>query len=96
MTNSTFEDLGVNEPLCRALEDIGYETPTPIQAESITSLLDGCDLLGVARTGTGKTAAFALPMLQHLHENPQDGNRRGVVRSLVLAPTERVLERPEA
>ena len=61
-----FSDLGLNEILLRALEHEGYETPTPIQAQAIPSLLQGRDLLGVAQTGTGKTAAFALPILQRL------------------------------
>ena len=63
---TTFTDLGLPAPLLKALAAEGYETPTPIQAQSIPHLLKGSDLLGVAQTGTGKTAAFALPMLTHL------------------------------
>ena len=59
-----FTDLGLAEILLRALTHEGYETPTPIQAQAIPSLLQGRDLLGIAQTGTGKTAAFALPILQ--------------------------------
>jgi ATP-dependent RNA helicase DeaD len=65
-TDVLFHDLGLNEPLHRALEDAGYETPSPIQSESIPHLLTGGDLLGQAQTGTGKTAAFALPLLSRL------------------------------
>ena len=63
---TTFNDLQLSEPLLRALTAEGYEKPTPIQAQSIPSLLAGKDLLGIAQTGTGKTAAFALPILQRL------------------------------
>ena len=59
---TTFSDLNLSEPLLRALTAEGYEKPTPIQAQSIPSLLAGRDLLGIAQTGTGKTAAFALPI----------------------------------
>jgi ATP-dependent RNA helicase RhlB len=82
----TFADLGLSEPLLRALSAANYATPTPIQARSIPALLSGRDVLGVAQTGTGKTAAFALPVLQLLAEK----NERPVSRSpraLVLAPT---------
>ena len=63
---TTFNDLQLSEPLLRALAAEGYEKPTPIQAQSIPSLIAGKDLLGIAQTGTGKTAAFALPILQKL------------------------------
>ena len=61
-----FEELPLANPLQRAVRAVGYETPTPIQERSIPSLLEGKDLLGIAQTGTGKTAAFALPILQRL------------------------------
>ncbi len=80
---ATFADLGLRPDLLRALSDLGYEEPTPIQRAAIPPLLQGSDLLGQAATGTGKTAAFALPLLQRL---PSD--RRGVDPvALVLAPT---------
>ena len=66
--NLTFNDLGLAEPLLRALAAANYTTPTPIQAQAIPALLDGRDMLGLAQTGTGKTAAFALPILQQLAE----------------------------
>ena len=66
MSNVSFADLGLAEPLLRALEAAKYTVPTPIQARTIPALLQGRDVLGIAQTGTGKTAAFALPILQHL------------------------------
>jgi ATP-dependent RNA helicase RhlE len=86
MTNKTFSELGLTEALVRAVETCGYTVPTPIQAQSIPHLLEGCDLLGIAQTGTGKTAAFTLPMLQWLAEAP-DRPRPGYPRALVLTPT---------
>ena len=81
-----FEDLPLANPLQRAVRAVGYETPTPIQEKSIPSLLEGKDLLGIAQTGTGKTAAFALPILQKLLES---GNFRSpkTCRALILLPT---------
>ena len=61
---TTFAELGLSPPLIESLTALGYEEPTPIQREAIPPLLDGRDLLGQAATGTGKTAAFALPLLQ--------------------------------
>jgi ATP-dependent RNA helicase RhlE len=81
-----FSDLGLAEVLLRALQQEGYVHPTPIQAQAIPSLLQGRDLLGIAQTGTGKTAAFALPILDRLLRDKQRPAPRGV-RALVLAPT---------
>jgi len=86
VSNVSFADLGLAEPLLRALDAAGYTVPTPIQARTIPALLQGRDVLGIAQTGTGKTAAFALPVLQHLsgfRERPQPKHPR----ALVLAPT---------
>ena len=69
MTDISFADLGLSEPLLRALNATGYTHPTPIQARTIPALLEGRDVLGIAQTGTGKTAAFALPILQRLAED---------------------------
>ena len=66
----SFESLGLTPALVRALAERNYTAPTPIQAEAIPHVLNGHDLLGGAQTGTGKTAAFVLPMLQRLHESP--------------------------
>ena len=66
---SNFESLGLSDKLLRAIKNEGYESPTPVQALAIPLLLKGRDVLGVAQTGTGKTAAFALPILQKLLAN---------------------------
>lgn len=82
----TFDQLNLQEPLLKALKETGYTTPTPIQEQSIPVVLQQKDLLGCAQTGTGKTAAFAIPVLQLLNSQPiQRGNRP--VRALVLTPT---------
>ena len=86
MTVSTFAELGLAERLLRALEDAQYVTPTPIQRRAIPLLLDGLDLLGIAQTGTGKTAAFTLPLLQNLDEDGIEACPRST-RALILAPT---------
>ncbi len=83
---TTFTDLGLAAPLLRALDEAGYTTPTPIQAQAIPTVLAGQDLLGIAQTGTGKTAAFSLPILHTL--NAKGGRPpRGGCRALVLSPT---------
>ncbi|ONG42829.1 RNA helicase [Pseudoroseomonas deserti] len=81
-----FASLGLAEPLLRALEAEGYSTPTPIQAQAIPLVLQGRDLLGIAQTGTGKTAAFALPLLHHLADRKAPAPRGGF-RALILSPT---------
>ena len=65
----TFEELKLIDPILKALKEEGYTNPTPIQAQAIPSLLQGKDLLGCAQTGTGKTAAFAIPILQLLYND---------------------------
>ena len=86
MTPTSFEELALAAPIKRALAELNYSTPSPIQAQSIPILLEGRDLLGIAQTGTGKTAAFSLPILDALHNNPQRPRRRSA-RVLVLTPT---------
>ena len=86
VTNPDFAALGVSEPLLRALEAENYHTPTPIQTQAIPPLLAGRDVVGIAQTGTGKTAAFALPIVQRLSETPGSGGAGGA-RALILAPT---------
>lgn len=83
---TSFSDLGLAEPIQKALADEGYTTPTPIQAKSIPPVLEGHDLLGIAQTGTGKTAAFALPILHRLASDRRRPPRKGC-RVLVLSPT---------
>ena len=83
---SYFTDLGLAEPILRALGAKGYADPTPIQRQAIPALLEGRDLLGIAQTGTGKTAAFSLPSLHRLAADPQP-RRNAACRMLVLSPT---------
>ncbi|GAB2682347.1 DEAD/DEAH box helicase [Thalassiella azotivora] len=87
-TSTSFDDLGLRPELLRALTALGYEEPTPIQREAVPALLTGTDLLGQAATGTGKTAAFALPVLHRLAaERGSDGRRERDPFGLVLVPT---------
>jgi len=81
-----FSNLGLAEPIQRALAEKGYEQPTPIQLQAIPPVMEGRDLCGIAQTGTGKTAAFALPSLHHLINSPRP-RAPGACRMLVLAPT---------
>lgn len=81
-----FESLKLIDPILKALQEEGYKSPTPIQEESIPILLEGTDLLGCAQTGTGKTAAFAIPILQLLYEN-RDQNRKRKIKALIVTPT---------
>jgi len=83
---TSFQELGLAAPIAQALTEEKYETPTPIQAQSIPHTLKGRDLVGIAQTGTGKTAAFALPILNHLSKNRFRPERRHC-RVLVLSPT---------
>ena len=77
-----FNELGINAPILKALSEVGYKAPTPIQQQAMPPVLAGRDLLGCAQTGTGKTAAFAVPILQRL-----SGQKGHGVRALVLTPT---------
>lgn len=83
----TFKDLDIVEPILKALEVKGYTNPTPIQEQSIPILLDGNDLLGCAQTGTGKTAAFSIPIIQNLYLDPPAKGRGRKVRALIVTPT---------
>ena len=86
MNSVDFSSLGLAEPLLRALAAENYLVPTPIQAQAIPLILSGRDVLGLAQTGTGKTAAFGLPLLQHLSKE-RKGNIPNAPRALILAPT---------
>ncbi|MCI0621640.1 MAG: DEAD/DEAH box helicase [Acidobacteria bacterium] len=86
----SFDQLGLTEELARAVERLGFETPTPIQAQAIPSILEGRDVVGTAQTGTGKTAAFTLPLLQRL------GQPTGRVRALILTPTRELAQQVES
>ena len=86
MNQNDFDSLQIGGKFLRALKDVGYTKPTPIQFMSIPHLLGGKDFLGVAQTGTGKTAAFALPLLQRLDEDASSASPKQP-RALILAPT---------
>lgn len=81
----SFTTLGLIEPLCRAVHELGYNEPSPIQAQAIPAILGGRDVLASAQTGTGKTASFVLPLLQQLSNKPRAKNNR--TKALILAPT---------
>ena len=81
MTTVKFEDLQINDNIKRAVIEMGFEEPSPIQAQSIPVILSGKDVIGQAQTGTGKTAAFSIPILEMV--NPEDKN----LQALVLCPT---------
>jgi len=85
----SFDSLGLSEPLVRAVHELGYTTPTPIQTQAIPAVLNGGDLLAGAQTGTGKTAGFTLPILQRLNSMPANTSASGkrAVRALILTPT---------
>jgi Superfamily II DNA and RNA helicases len=83
----TFKELNLINPILHAIKEEGYETPSPIQARAIPLLLEGKDLLGCAQTGTGKTAAFAIPILQTLYKNRMNSKTKRTVKALILTPT---------
>jgi len=87
--STTFASFGLAEPILRAVDELGYREPTPIQAQAIPIVMQGRDVMGAAQTGTGKTAGFALPILQRLmpHANASASPARHPVRALILAPT---------
>ena len=80
----TFKDLNITEPILKAIEEKGYANPTPIQVKAIPAALTGKDILGCAQTGTGKTAAFAIPIIQHLQALKK---RDKSIKALILTPT---------
>jgi ATP-dependent RNA helicase RhlE len=90
----SFEAFGLKASIMAGITSLGYKTPTPVQAKTIPDALAGRDVMGLAQTGTGKTAAFALPMLNHLLDSPGDKGRstRKAVRALIVAPTRELAE----
>ena len=84
----TFKDLGIIDPILKALEAEGYTHPTPIQEQSIPILLNRKDLLGCAQTGTGKTAAFSIPIIQHIHNSKMHVKGKRKITALIVTPTE--------
>jgi ATP-dependent RNA helicase RhlE len=95
LENLVFESLGLAEPLLRAITEMGHERPTPIQTWAIPLVLNGRDVIGLAQTGTGKTAAFALPILHHLGAE-RVHRLRATTRALILAPTRELALQIEA
>ena len=95
MSQILFSDLGLAEPLLRAVTETGYTVPTPIQQHAIPVVLTGKDLLAAAQTGTGKTAGFTLPLLHRLLNSAPSNNRGGRPRALVLTPTREVAAQVE-
>jgi ATP-dependent RNA helicase RhlE len=91
----TFASLGLAAPLLQALDGLGYKTPTPIQAKAIPAVLAGRDVMAAAQTGTGKTAGFALPLLQRLAES-EDKVGSNCIRALVLVPTRELAEQVQS
>ena len=85
--NMKFSELNLIDPILKALHEEGYETPTPIQQQAIPPLLQGKDLLGCAQTGTGKTAAFAIPIIQLLYNSRETERKRKLTSTLILTPT---------
>ncbi len=83
----TFKSFNLDPRIAAGVQALGYEVPTPIQNEAIPPVMQGRDVMGLAQTGTGKTAAFVLPILQRLLDGP-----RGHVRALILAPTRELAE----
>ena len=83
----TFNDLEIIAPIKQAITEEGYTTPTPIQQQAIPIVLNGTDLLGCAQTGTGKTAAFAIPILQHMYLSPFKNSHRRKIKALIVTPT---------
>lgn len=83
----TFNDLDIIEPILKALNDKGYKTPTLIQEKAIPMVLQHKDLLGLAQTGTGKTAAFAIPIIQHIYNSPKAAGKKHPIKALILTPT---------
>ena len=82
-----FQDLNIIDPIFGALQDLNYEKPTPIQEKAIPIVLNRSDILGIAQTGTGKTAAFAIPIIQHLANDRDRDTRRKKIKSLIITPT---------
>lgn len=82
-----FSELHLIDPILKSLAEEGYTSPTPIQEKSIPLVLAGRDLLGVAQTGTGKTASFALPIIQLMYEKDRKVTGKRPIRTLVLTPT---------
>ena len=89
---TSFKELGLQKTILRAVAELGYDSPTAVQVKSIPVILDGLDVISSAQTGTGKTAAFALPILQNLLKNQDASKRRKIIRALIISPTRELAE----
>ena len=83
----SFKELNLVDPILKALAEKGYENPTPIQQKAIPHILERRDVLGCAQTGSGKTAAFAIPILQLVHEREKNKDAKPKIRCLIVTPT---------
>ncbi len=83
----SFSQLGLNPNILKAVKEQGYTSPTPIQKESIPVILNHKDVLAAAQTGTGKTAAFTLPLLEKMSQKPNKKGQKSYIKALILAPT---------
>ena len=88
----TFKELGLHKTILRAIAEKGYDTPTKVQEKTIPAVLEGFDVISSAQTGTGKTAAFALPIMQLLLKNQNAAKKQKIIRALVLSPTRELAE----
>lgn len=88
----TFKELQLHKTILRAVAELGYDVPTPVQVKTIPVVLEGLDVISSAQTGTGKTAAFALPILQNLLKNQDASKRRKIIRALIISPTRELAE----
>ena len=86
-TFMTFKELNITEPILKAIKEKGYTVPTPIQEKAIPAALAKRDILGCAQTGTGKTASFAIPIIQHLQVVSKESVKRQGIKALILTPT---------
>ena len=93
---TSFKDLQLHKTILRAVAELGYDSPTTVQTKTIPVVLEGLDVISTAQTGTGKTAAFALPILQNLLKNQDASKRRKIVRALVISPTRELAEQLNA
>ena len=88
----SFKDLQLHKTILRAVAELGYDSPTAVQTKTIPVVLEGLDVISTAQTGTGKTAAFALPIIQNLLKNQDAAKRRKIVRALIISPTRELAE----
>jgi ATP-dependent RNA helicase RhlE len=89
---TSFKDLQLHKTILRAVAELGYDSPTAVQVKTIPVVLEGLDVISTAQTGTGKTAAFALPILQRLLKNQDAAKRRKIIRALIISPTRELAE----